>query len=75
MYEDRKAQALASWHKLMEKPERHMNAQEQYEELLRLAEIYFREGFIDGTERKQLVIKATRRYAEAVEGAIAVSGY
>jgi hypothetical protein len=70
MYEDRKAQALADWYKMMGKPEGYMTAQEQYEELLCRAEIYFREGFIDSAERKQLVIKATRRYAEAVEGTV-----
>jgi lipopolysaccharide biosynthesis regulator YciM len=68
MYEDSKTQALASWHKLMEKPEVRMTAQEQYEELLRLAETYLREGFIDRDERKQLVTEATKHYAQAVEG-------
>jgi hypothetical protein len=37
MYEDRKAQALETWHSLLIKPEIRMTAQEQYEELLRLA--------------------------------------
>jgi lipopolysaccharide biosynthesis regulator YciM len=45
-----------------------MTAQEQYEELLRLAEEYLKQGFIDREERKRLVIEATQRYAKAVEG-------
>jgi hypothetical protein len=43
-------------------------AQEQYEELLRLAEEYLKQGFIDRDERKRLVLEATQRYAQAVEG-------
>jgi hypothetical protein len=45
-----------------------MTAQEQYEELLRLGEEDLKQGFIDRDERKRLVIEATQRYAEAVEG-------
>jgi hypothetical protein len=68
MYEDRKAQALETWHSLMDKREIRMTAQEQYEELLRLAEEYLKQGFINLDERKGLVTEATKRYAEAVEG-------
>jgi lipopolysaccharide biosynthesis regulator YciM len=68
MYEDRKLQALETWHKLLDHPQIRMNAEEQYEELLRLAEEYLKQGFIDRDERKQLVTQATRRYAQAVEG-------
>lgn len=67
MYEDRRGQALATWHKLLERPEFRMTAQEQYEELLRLAEEYSKQGFINRDERKHLVIEATQRYAQAVE--------
>ncbi|WP_445178244.1 hypothetical protein [Pseudomonas sp. McL0111] len=68
MYEDRKLQALETWHKLLEHPEIRMNAEEQYEELLRLADEYLTQGFIDRDERKQLVTEATDRYAAAVDG-------
>jgi hypothetical protein len=68
MYEDRKAQALEAWHTLLAKPEIRMTAQEQYEELLRLAEEYLKQGFISRDERKGLVIEATKRYTQAVEG-------
>ncbi|KPA99194.1 hypothetical protein [Pseudomonas asplenii] len=69
MYEDRKEHALQAWEKLLEKPESHMNAQEQHEELVRLADEYFDEGFIDGDERAALLGRATRVYANVVEGA------
>jgi hypothetical protein len=68
MYEDRRLQALEAWHKLFNHPEVRMNAEEQYEELLRLAEEYSRQGFINLEERKRLVMEATQRYAQAVEG-------
>ncbi|QKG67057.1 hypothetical protein HP062_16545 [Pseudomonas sp. B14-6] len=68
MYEDRKAQALETWHSLVDKAESRMTAQEQYEELLRLAEEYLKQGFINRDERKDLVTEATKRYAQAVEG-------
>lgn len=45
-----------------------MTAQEQYEELLRLADRYLAEGFIEREERKAIVTEATQRYAQAVEG-------
>ena len=68
MYENRKWQALAGWHKLLERPEIRMTAQEQYEELLRLAEEYSKQGIIDRDERKHLVTEATQRYAQAFVG-------
>ena len=68
MYEDRKAQALDTWHALLSKPEIRMAAQEQYEELLCLADEYLQQGFINRDERKVLVTEATSRYAQAVEG-------
>jgi len=67
MYEDRKSQALATWHNLLDCSDIRMTAQEQYEELLRLVEVYLRQGFIDREERKRLVTEATKRYAQAVE--------
>jgi len=69
MSDDLKAQALQVWQLLLTRPEVRMNAQEQYEELLRLAEQYSRLGYINSDERKVLVTEATKRYAQAVEGA------
>jgi lipopolysaccharide biosynthesis regulator YciM len=71
MNENRKAQALETWHSLLIKPEVRMTAQEQYEELLRLAEEYLKQGFIDRDERKGLVSEATQRYAQAVGAVVA----
>jgi hypothetical protein len=68
MIEDRKAQALATWKILLDRPESRMTAQEHYEELLRLVEVYLKQGVIDRDERKYLVTEATRHYAQAVEG-------
>lgn len=68
MHEDRKSQALVTWHNLLDCSDIRMTAQEQYEELLRLAEVYLKQGFIDRDERKRLVTEATKRYARAVEG-------
>lgn len=45
-----------------------MTAQEQYEELLRLAEECLKQGFINRDERRSLVTEATQRYPQAVEG-------
>lgn len=68
MFEDQKALALETWHSLLSNPEIRMTAQEQYEELLRLAEEYLKNGFINRDERKVLVTETTHRYAQAVEG-------
>ncbi|QXI31565.1 hypothetical protein HU752_020635 [Pseudomonas vanderleydeniana] len=67
MYEDRKFHALQAWEKLLEKPEIRMNVKEQHEELVRLAEEYFDEGFIDAGERAALISKATQAYSGIVE--------
>ncbi|MNI41179.1 hypothetical protein D3C73_954250 [compost metagenome] len=67
MYEDRKAQALETWQSMLAIPEIRATAQEQYEELLRLAEDYSIKGFINRDERKGLVMEATKRYAHSVE--------
>ncbi len=44
-----------------------MSAPEQYDELLRLAEEYFEEGFITREDRKGMIEKATVNYRQAVE--------
>ncbi|MBZ9780965.1 hypothetical protein K9857_05310 [Pseudomonas sp. REP124] len=67
MNEDRKVLALEVWHSLLGKPEMRGTAPEQYEELLRLAEDYWRQGVIDRDERRGLVIAATERYARSVD--------
>ncbi|MNG11868.1 hypothetical protein D3C81_2160260 [compost metagenome] len=46
-----------------------MDAQEQYDELLRLADNFREKGIIDSKERKTLIEVATIAYARAVTGA------
>jgi lipopolysaccharide biosynthesis regulator YciM len=67
MNRERKDLALATWRKLLESPETRMNASEQYDELLRLADEFQHKGIIDRDERKDLVWEATSHYARAVE--------
>lgn len=68
MIDDRKEQALAAWRKLLEKPEIRMDAEEQYDELLKLADEYKRAGVIDGDDWRELVEEAGATYARAIEG-------
>lgn len=70
MYDDAKAIALHAWYELLTNPEDRMNAQEQYDELLRLADHFREKEIIDPEERKTLIEVATATYARAVEGAI-----
>lgn len=67
MYEDRKVHAITTWRRLLEHPASGMSAPEQYDELLRLAEEYFAEGFITREDRKGMIEKATANYRKAVE--------
>ncbi|KJZ39057.1 hypothetical protein [Pseudomonas fluorescens] len=69
MYEDAKVNAFTAWHELLVNPEIGMNAREQYDELLRLADNFREKGIIDPKERKTLIEVATVAYARAVEGA------
>mgnify|MGYP007014268736 CR=1 FL=1 len=68
MYNHTKVQAFASFHDLLVAPEIRMNAQEQYEELLRLADHFGAKGIISPAERRSLIEVATIAYARSVEG-------
>ena len=68
MYEDRKNHAMTAWQRLLEHPEIRMSAPEQYDELLRLAEEYYEEGFVTREERRGMIEKAIENYRAAVEG-------
>lgn len=68
MYDDRKVDALSTFHDLLVNPEVRMNAQDWYEELIRLADRYHSKGVIDLAERRSLIEVATAAYAQAVEG-------
>jgi uncharacterized iron-regulated protein len=74
MYEDRKQQALDRWYKLLAHPEIHINAEKQYEEMLRLAEDYLNQGFINHQERQQLKIEAANRFRTAIDGLDGLDG-
>jgi hypothetical protein len=67
MNDDPKAQALSAWHELLTNPEVQMDAREQYDELLRLADYFREKGIIGPEERKTLIEVATAAYARAVE--------
>lgn len=68
MNDFRKSQALTAWETLFDKPEIRMDAEEQYEELLRLADDFEEQGLISPQERTELIRKATAFYAQSVEG-------
>jgi hypothetical protein len=68
MYDDTKIEAFSAFHDLLITPEVRMNAQEQYEELIRLADSFHAKGVIDLDERRSLIEVATVAYARAVEG-------
>ncbi|WP_223511121.1 hypothetical protein [Pseudomonas sp. GL-B-19] len=69
MYDDAKAQAFFVWHELLMNPKDRMSAQEQYDELIRLADNFREKEIIDLEERKTLIAVATLVYTRAVEGA------
>lgn len=70
MYDDTKIQAFSAWHELLVNPAIRMDAQEQYDELLRLADGFHAKGIIGPQERKTLIEVATVAYTRAVEGVI-----
>lgn len=65
--------ALMICRQLFMTPEIQKDAAEQYEDLLRRVDKYQREGVISVGERNDLILEATRHYANAVEG-LAQSG-
>lgn len=68
MNDHRKSQALTAWERLFNQPEIRMDAEEQYEALLRLADEFEDEGIISPKERTALIEKATVFYSQAVAG-------
>lgn len=68
MNNPRKSQALAAWEKLYNRPEIRMDAEEQYEALLRLADEFEEQGIISREERRALIERATAFYAQSIEG-------
>lgn len=68
MNDSRKIHALIAWEKLFNNPEIRMDAEEQYEELLRLADDFEEQGIISPGERTGLIERATAFYAQSVAG-------
>lgn len=68
MNDIRQTQVLASWEKLFSQPEIRMDAEEQYEALLHLADEFEDQDFISPQERARLIEKATALYARSIEG-------
>lgn len=52
---------MADWSKIGEEPEIRMDAEEQYDELLKLADKYKRTGVIDDDDWRELLEEATSR--------------
>ncbi|ROM84846.1 hypothetical protein BK652_09695 [Pseudomonas brassicacearum] len=68
MNDHRRDQALAAWRKLLEEPEIRMDVEEQYEELLKMADDFKVQGLIDRHDWRELVEEAGAFYAHAIEG-------
>jgi glycerol dehydrogenase-like iron-containing ADH family enzyme len=68
MNDDQKKQALAAWQKLLNEPEIRMDAEEQYDELLKAADEMERTGLINSSEWRKLVKAAGTSFAKAIEG-------
>lgn len=62
-----RGEALAAWRGIFEASEK-MDAADQYEELVRLADNYQRGGLISEGEKNALIFEATNRYASLVVG-------
>ncbi|TWC17137.1 hypothetical protein FBY06_11815 [Pseudomonas sp. SJZ085] len=67
MSDDRREQALEAWHKLLDEPEVRMDAEEQYDELLKMADEFKVQGIIDRDDWRDLVEQAGAFYAHAIE--------
>lgn len=65
---EEKQKALSAWRKLLEEPELRMDAEEQYDELLKMADAMEQEGLITAAEWRQLVREASTKFAQATEG-------
>ncbi|MHC8362556.1 hypothetical protein ACYZUA_20105 [Pseudomonas sp. LS2P72] len=65
---DQKSEALAAWYQLLKVPEIRMDAEEQYDALLRAADEMERTGLINSAEWRRLVQEASAAFANATEG-------
>ncbi|MNJ80424.1 hypothetical protein D3C77_788060 [compost metagenome] len=58
---------MSAWSELFREPEARMDAAEQYDELVRLADKFQRQGLLTLEERSALILEATDHYAAAVQ--------
>ncbi|MBV7515022.1 MULTISPECIES: hypothetical protein [unclassified Pseudomonas] len=65
---DQKSEALAAWYQLLKVPEIRMDAEEQYDELLKAADEMERTGLISSVEWRRLVQEASAAFANATQG-------
>lgn len=68
MNDDKREEALVAWYQLLKEPEIRMDAEEQYDELLKAADEMERQGLINSTEWRRLVREAGVTFAKATEG-------
>lgn len=68
MIATKREEALSAWRKLLEEPEIRMDAEEQYDELLKMADAMDAEGLISQAEWRQLIRDAGVLFAQAREG-------
>lgn len=68
MNDDQKVQALDAWYQLLREPQIRMDAEEQYDELLKAADEMERNGLISGAEWRRLVQEAGVAFSNATEG-------
>ena len=68
MIATRREEALSAWRKLLEDPEIRMDAEEQYDGLLKMADAMGAEGLISQAEWRQLIRDAGILFSQAREG-------
>lgn len=68
MIATKREEALTAWRQLLDKPGIRMDVEEQYEELLKLADDFKQGGVINSGDWRELVEEATAFYAHSIEG-------
>ncbi|MNJ76393.1 hypothetical protein D3C77_736670 [compost metagenome] len=68
MYFEERDKALAAWRELFSAPEIRMDAAEQYDALVSMADKFQHQGLIDAEDKNALILEATERYASSIAG-------
>lgn len=68
MFEERRKKAMASFVQLLAQPETRMTVEDQYDELLKMADTMGEEGLISDLEYQQLIRDAGGVFARTREG-------